>query len=37
MLRKTETSDWAKPSATRHVALYLARTFITLLVVIHHS
>jgi surface polysaccharide O-acyltransferase-like enzyme len=37
MLRKTETSDWAKPAATRLVALDRARTFITLLVVIHHS
>jgi hypothetical protein len=37
MLRKTETSDWAKPAATRLVALDRALTYITQLVVIHQS
>src|SRR5436190_7845634 len=37
MLRKTETSDRARTAAGRIVALDRARTFITLLVLIHHS
>src|SRR6185369_1510473 len=37
MLRRTERSDRAKITAGRLVALDRARTFITLLVLIHHS
>jgi peptidoglycan/LPS O-acetylase OafA/YrhL len=37
MLRKTETSNQARTAPTRLVALDRARTFITLLVLIHHS
>src|SRR5205809_7779371 len=37
MLHKTERSDRAKVTAGRIVALDRARTFITLLVLIHHS
>ena len=37
MLRKTEGSDRAKSATGRIVALDRARTFITLLVLIHHS
>jgi surface polysaccharide O-acyltransferase-like enzyme len=37
MLRKTETNNPAKTASTRLVALDRARTFITLLVLIHHS
>jgi surface polysaccharide O-acyltransferase-like enzyme len=37
MLRKTETGNQAKTASARLVALDRARTFITLLVVIHHS
>src|SRR5205823_10195336 len=37
MLHKTERSDRAKATAGRIIALDRARTFITLLVVIHHS
>src|SRR6478752_1354827 len=37
MLRQTEGSDRAKSATGRIVALDRARTFITLLVLIHHS
>src|SRR5256885_7654873 len=37
MLHKTERSDRAKATAGRIIALDRARTFITLLVLIHHS
>src|SRR5256885_8803037 len=37
MLHKTERSDRAKATAGRIIALDRARTFITLLVIIHHS
>ena len=37
MLRKTETNNLAKTASTRLVALDRARTFITLLVLVHHS
>ena len=37
MLRKTERSDQARSAMVRIVALDRARTFITLLVLIHHS
>ena len=37
MLRKTETSQQTRTASTRLVALDRARTFITLLVLIHHS
>src|SRR5215217_9421423 len=36
-MRKRETSNQAKTASTRLVALDRARTFITLLVLIHHS
>src|SRR2546430_14856671 len=37
MLHKTERSDRAKATAGRIIALARARTFITLLVLIHHA
>src|SRR4051812_48379597 len=36
-MRKTETTNQAKTASTRLVALDRARTFITLLVLVHHS
>src|SRR5215212_8739179 len=37
MLRKTETNIQTRMASTRLIALDRARTFITLLVLIHHS